>query len=153
MVEPGDKAPDFKLRSDGGGEISLSKLKGKNAVIYFYPKDDTPGCTIEAMDFSGLKSKFDAVNTMVIGISKDSVTRHDNFKSKHQLKLTLAADEDANVIEKFGVWVLKKNYGKEYMGIERATFLIDGKGIIRNIWRKVKVKGHAEAVLKAAKEL
>lgn len=153
MAEVGGKAPEFKLRTAGGGEISLTKLKGKNAAVYFYPKDDTPGCTAEAIEFSSLKSEFDAVNTIVIGISKDSVTRHDNFKSKHQLNLTLAADEDASVIEKFGVWVLKKNYGKEYMGIERATFLIDGKGIIRNIWRKVKVKGHAEAVLKAAKEL
>lgn len=153
MPEPGEKAPDFKLKTDGGGEISLSKLKGKNIVLYFYPKDDTPGCTAEAIDFSGLKAKFEACDTTVIGVSKDSTERHDNFKKKHKLKLTLAADENAKVIEKYGVWVLKKNYGKEYMGIERATFLIDGKGIVRHIWRKVKVKDHAALVLAAAKEL
>ncbi len=153
MPEPGEKAPDFKLKTDGGGEISLSKLKGKNVVLYFYPKDDTPGCTAEAIDFSGLKAKFAACDTIVIGVSKDSTERHDNFKKKHKLKLTLAADENAKVIEKYGVWVLKKNYGKEYMGIERATFLIDGKGIVRHIWRKVKVKDHAALVLAAAKEL
>ncbi len=153
MIEEGKKAPAFKLKTDGGGEISLSALKGKNAVVYFYPKDDTPGCTTEAIDFSALKSKFDACDTVIIGISKDSVSRHDSFKNKHKLKLILAADEAAEVIEKFGVWVLKQNYGKEYMGIERSTFLIDAKGIVRKIWRKVRVNGHAQDVLVAAKEL
>jgi len=153
MLEPGNKAPSFRLKSDGGGEIALSSLKGRNAVIYFYPKDDTPGCTTEAIDFSALKAKFDACNTAIVGISKDSTARHDSFKNKHKLKLILAADEEAEAITKYGVWILKKNYGKEYMGIERATFLIDGKGVIRNIWRKVKVNGHAEAVLAAAREL
>jgi len=153
MIEEGKKAPAFKLKTDGGGEISLTALKGKNVVVYFYPKDDTPGCTTEAIDFSALKSKFDACDTVVVGISKDSVSRHDNFKNKHKLKLILAADESAEVIEKFGVWVLKQNYGKEYMGIERSTFLIDTKGIVRKIWRKVRVNGHAQAVLESVREL
>lgn len=153
MLEEGHKAPDFKLSTDGGGEISLARLKGKIAVIYFYPKDDTPGCTTEAADFSALKADFDKCGAVITGVSKDSVQRHDSFKKKHGLKIQLASDESGEMIAAFGVWVKKLNYGREYMGIERSTFLIDGKGVIRKIWRKVKVKGHAEKVLEAVRTL
>ena len=146
----GDKAPNFTMPADGGGTVSLSDLKGKQAVLYFYPKDDTPGCTKEACAFRDAMPDFSKVKATIIGVSKDSVKRHDNFKAKYDLPFTLAADEDGSVCEAYGVWVLKKNYGREYMGIERATFLIGADGKIRKIWRKVKVNGHAEAVLEAA---
>lgn len=153
MLEEGDKAPGFKLKSDGGGEVSLASLKGKVAVIYFYPKDDTPGCTTQAIAFSALKPAFEKFGAVIVGVSKDSVQRHDNFKRKHDLKIQLGADEEGRMLADYGVWVKKLNYGREYMGIERSTFLIDAKGIIRKIWRKVKVKDHAEAVLDAVKAL
>jgi peroxiredoxin Q/BCP len=153
MLEEGQKAPPFKLKTDGGGEISLASLKGNSAVIYFYPKDDTPGCTSEAIAFSGLKKQFDKYGAALVGVSKDSVQRHDNFKKKYDLKIQLASDEEGKMLSDYGVWVKKVNYGREYMGIERSTFLIDAKGVIRKIWRKVKVKGHAELVLDAVKEL
>ena len=146
----GDKAPNFTMPADGGGTVSLSDLKGKQAVLYFYPKDDTPGCTKEACAFRDAMPDFSKVKATIIGVSKDSVKRNDNFKAKYDLPFTLAADEDGSVCEAYGVWVLKKNYGREYMGIERATFLIGADGKIRKIWRKVKVNGHAEAVLEAA---
>ncbi|MBO6798262.1 thioredoxin-dependent thiol peroxidase [Maricaulis sp.] len=152
-LKTGDLAPNFNMPTDGGASVELSTLKGKNVVLYFYPKDDTPGCTTEAIDFSTLIADFDAANTVIIGVSKDTVAKHDKFKAKHELKVTLGSDEDGEVLEAYGVWVLKKLYGREYMGIERATFLIDANGKVAQIWRKVKVKGHAEAVLDAVRAL
>lgn len=149
-LEVGDKAPAFTLPTDGGGKVSLSELKGKIVVLYFYPKDDTTGCTKEAIDFSAAKAKFDKIGAVVIGCSRDSVAAHDKFKTKHKLKVILAADESGKVTESYGVWVEKSLYGRKYMGIERATFLIDRSGKLAGIWRKVKVPGHVEAVLKAA---
>jgi thioredoxin-dependent peroxiredoxin len=155
MVDMGDKAPAFKapIGGGGGGNIALKDLKGKKVVLYFYPKDDTPGCTVEAKDFTELKRKFSANGIAVIGVSKDSVAKHNKFAEKHDLRITLASDEDGAICEAYGVWVEKKNYGRTYMGIERSTFLIDGKGKVAKVWRKVRVKGHAEAVLAAAKEI
>jgi peroxiredoxin Q/BCP len=152
-IAAGDKAPAFTLPTDGGGTVSLAKLKGKKVILYFYPKDDTPGCTKEACSFRDNLPKFSKTDAVVIGVSKDSVKRHDNFKAKYKLPFTLAADEDGKVCEAYGVWVEKALYGRKYMGIERATFLIDGKGVVRQVWRKVKVDGHAEEVLAAAKAL
>lgn len=149
-LEVGDKAPAFTLPADGGGKVSLAELKGKIVVLYFYPKDDTSGCTKEAIEFSAAKAKFDRLGAVVIGCSRDSVASHDKFKTKHKLKVTLAADETGKVTDSYGVWVEKSLYGRKYMGIERATFLIDGSGKLAGIWRKVKVPGHVEAVLKAA---
>jgi peroxiredoxin Q/BCP len=146
----GGKAPDFTLPADSGGEVSLKALKGKIVVLYFYPKDDTPGCTTEACAFRDSLPDFSRVKATIIGISKDSVASHDKFKAKFQLPFPLASDEDGNVSEAYGVWAEKSMYGKKYMGIERSTFLIDGNGIVRNIWRKVKVDGHADEVLQAA---
>jgi len=152
-LQVGDKAPPFKLEADGGGEVSLSGLKGKTVVLYFYPKDDTSGCTAEAIAFSKDAKAFKQAGAVVIGVSKDSVASHDKFKKKHKLDVTLAADEDIKIAEAYGVWVEKSMYGRKYMGMERATFLIDGKGLIRNIWRKVKVPGHSADVLATVKAL
>ena len=152
-LKPGDKAPLFKLASNGGGTVSLSGLKGKPFVLYFYPKDDTSGCTKEALDFTKNGRKFDALGIVVIGVSKDNITSHDKFITKHKLKLTLASDPETKTAQAYGVWVEKSMYGRKYMGMERATFLVDAQGKIREIWRKVKVSGHAEAVLAAAKSL
>lgn len=153
MLTEGMKAPDFNLPADGGETISLADFSGKNVVLYFYPKDSTPGCTTEAIDFSGLKNGFEKANTVVIGISRDSVKRHDNFKAKNDLKIILGADLEGRVTEDYGVWVEKSLYGRKYMGIQRATFLIDSHGLIQKIWPNVKVKGHAGEVLAAAKAL
>jgi peroxiredoxin Q/BCP len=152
-LEAGDKAPDFTLPADGGGKIALKELKGKPVVLYFYPKDDTPGCTAEACAFRDQLPDFAKVKAQVIGISRDSVASHDKFKKKFKLPFPLASDEDGKVCEAYGVWMEKSMYGKKYMGIERSTFLIDGKGVVRNVWRKVKVDGHADAVLAAAEAL
>lgn len=152
-LAPGDRAPAFKMAGDGGATISSSALKGSPFVLYFYPKDDTSGCTKEAIAFSDAKRKFDALGIVVVGVSKDGAASHDRFKSKHKLKIALASDPDIKTAEAYGVWVEKSLYGRKYMGMERATFLVDGKGVIRNIWRKVKVPGHVEAVLVAAKAL
>ncbi|SLN49258.1 thioredoxin-dependent thiol peroxidase [Oceanibacterium hippocampi] len=149
----GDPAPRFSMPTDGGGNVSLEALKGTPFVLYFYPKDDTPGCTTEAIDFTARAADFAALGVTVIGCSKDSVAKHDRFKAKHGLAVTLAADEDGSTCEAFGVWVEKSMYGRKYMGIERASFLVDGGGVIREVWRKVKVKGHVDAVLAAAKAL
>ncbi|HAD83340.1 MAG TPA: peroxiredoxin [Brevundimonas sp.] len=146
-------APAFDLATDGDGRVSLHGLKGKNVVLYFYPKADTPGCTTEGQDFSALIDRFAAVNAVVVGVSRDTVKKLDRFKAKHDLKVVLGSDEDGVVTEAWGVWVLKKLYGREYMGIERATFLIDGQGVVRRAWRNVKVKGHAEEVLAAVETL
>lgn len=151
--KPGDKAPKFRLATDGGGEVSLASLKGEPFVLYFYPKDDTSGCTKEAVGFSESKKKFDALGVSVVGVSKDSAASHDKFKAKYKLKLVLASDPETETALTYGVWVEKSMYGRKYMGMERATFLVDAKGVIREIWRKVKVPGHVEAVLAAAKAL
>jgi len=146
-------APAFNLATDGGGRVSLDGLKGKNVVLYFYPKADTPGCTTEGQDFSALIDRFSAADAVVIGVSRDTVKKLDRFKAKHDLKVVLGSDEDGVVTEAWGVWVQKKLYGREYMGIERATFLIDSQGAVRRAWRNVKVKGHAEEVLAAVEAL
>lgn len=146
-------APAFSLTTDGEGQVSLSDFAGKAVVLYFYPKAETPGCTNEGRDFSDLSADFAAANTVVIGVSRDAVKKLDRFKAKHDFNLILGSDEDGTVCEAYGTWVLKNLYGREYMGIERATFLIDGQGVVRKIWHKVKVKGHAEAVLDAARNL
>ncbi len=132
-VSVGDKAPDFELPTDGGGRGGLKVLKGKPVVLYFYPKDMTPGCTKEAQQFRDLKPTFDKASAVLVGVSKDSVKRHDNFKTKYNLNFALVSDYDGSLCEDYGVWVKKKLYGREYMGIERATFLIDAKGVIRNL--------------------
>ena len=153
-LDVGDKAPDFTMPTDGGGEVSLAKLKGKPVVLYFYPRDDTPGCTKEACGFRDALPDFSGAGGVeIIGVSRDTVAKHDKFKAKYDLPFTLGADETGAVTEAYGVWVEKNMYGKKSMGIERSTFLIDGDGVIRGIWRKVKVPGHVEAVLAAAKEL
>ena len=152
-LDVGDKAPSFSLPADGGGTVSLKDFKGKTLVLYFYPKDDTSGCTAEACAFRDALPDFSKVKADIIGISKDPVKKHDKFKAKYDLNFPLAADENMKTCETYGVWVEKSMYGRKYMGIERSTFLIDGKGVIRNVWRKVKVPGHAEAVLEAAAEL
>jgi peroxiredoxin Q/BCP len=152
-LQPGDKAPAFKLATDGGGNISLSSLKGSAFVLYFYPKDDTAGCTKEAQGFSENLKKFERLGVNLVGVSKDGVASHDRFKAKYKLKLTLASDAELEAAQAYGVWGEKTLYGRKYMGMERATFLVDAKGVIREIWRKVKVPGHVEAVLAAAKNL
>ena len=148
-LEAGQPAPDFTRATDGGGTVSLAALAGKTVVLYFYPKDDTPGCTREACAFRDLLPDFSAANAVVIGVSKDGAASHDKFKAKYQLPFTLAADTDTALAQAYGVWIEKKNYGKTYMGMDRATVLIDGAGVIRAVWRKVKVDGHAEKVLAA----
>jgi len=148
-IEIGNEAPNFNLMTDGNGQINLSELKGKNVVIFFYPKDNTPGCTQEAKDFKENIGAFKNKNVVIIGISKDSVNSHDKFKSKYELPFTLASDEELQACNDYGVWVEKSMYGRKYMGIERSTFLISPEGKIQNIWRKVKVKGHADEVLEA----
>jgi thioredoxin-dependent peroxiredoxin len=148
-LDAGVVAPKFKLPGGDGTAIELAKLKGSQVVLYFYPKDDTPGCTTEAKDFSCLIEQFTAAGTTVIGVSPDSAASHAKFAKKHELAVHLAADEDKTVATAYGVWVEKSMYGKTYMGVERSTFLIDSKGKIAQVWRKVKVPGHAEAVLKA----
>ena len=149
----GDRAPAFKLQTDDQGEISLTSLKGQPFVLYFYPKDDTSGCTKEAIGFSESRKKFDTAGVAVIGVSKDSIVSHQKFRTKHKLKISLASDPDIETAKAFGVWVEKTLYGRRYMGMDRATFLVDGKGVIREVWRKVKVPGHVEAVLAAARAL
>ena len=152
-IEIGDKAPDFTLSTDGNGKVTLSQLRGQKVVLYFYPKDDTTGCTAEACGFRDSFPRFGKIEAAVIGISKDSVASHDKFKKKYELPFILASDADGKVCEAYGVWVEKSMYGRKYMGIERATFLIDEKGVVRDVWHKVKVTGHVDAVLAAAKAL
>ncbi|MDQ0317704.1 thioredoxin-dependent thiol peroxidase [Amorphus orientalis] len=152
-LSEGDQAPDFTLPTDTLGDISLSGLSGKSVVLYFYPKDDTPGCTKEAVGFSELLPRFSERGVEVIGISPDSVARHSKFRAKHELGVPLASDEDKSVCQSYGVWVEKSMYGRTYFGVERSTFLIAPDGTIAKIWRKVKVPGHAEAVLEAAEKL
>ena len=152
-LDVGTQAPDFTLPTDGNGSVTLSALKGKPVVLYFYPKDDTSGCTAEACQFRDMQPDFSGAEAVIIGLSKDSVASHDKFKKKYELPFTLAADTDGAACEAYGVWVEKSMYGKKYMGIERATFLIDRDGKIAKIWRKVKVPGHGADVLKAVAAL
>jgi peroxiredoxin Q/BCP len=147
----GDKAPDFELSTDGGGSIQLSSLKGRKVVLYFYPADDTTGCTTEAIDFTAALPEFIRAGATVVGISPDSATSHDRFKAKHKLGVMLASDPDRKVIERYGVWGEKMMYGRKSMGLIRSTFLIGPDGKILRIWRNVRVKGHVPAVLEAAK--
>lgn len=149
----GHPAPALDLPTDGDGRVSLTALRGKPAVVYFYPKDDTTGCTREAQDFTALAAEFAALGATVIGVSKDTVKKHDRFKAKYDLAVVLASDEDGAACEAWGVWVQKKLYGREYMGIERATFLVDADGRVARVWRNVKVADHAAAVLEAVKAL
>ena len=149
----GDKAPALSLATDGGGRISLKDLSGKPIVLYFYPKDDTSGCTRQAVAFTALLPKFSRLGVQVVGVSKDSIESHAKFKAKHDLSVVLASDPDGKVVQSYGCWVEKSLYGRKYMGIDRSTFLIDPKGKIARIWRKVKVPGHAEEVLAAAKAM
>ncbi|MBN7778142.1 peroxiredoxin [Nitratireductor aquimarinus] len=155
MTEPvkGSEAPDFVLPADGGSEVRLSDFRGKTVVLFFYPKDNTSGCTVEAIDFTALKPEFDVVDTIVLGMSPDSPKSHDKFKTKHGLTVGLVSDQEKETLQAYGVWVEKSMYGRKYMGVERSTFLIDPEGRIAEVWRKVKVPGHAQAVLEAAKKL
>jgi peroxiredoxin Q/BCP len=152
-VSVGDKAPDFTMPTDGNGSVSLSKLHGKPVVLYFYPKDDTTGCTAEACGFRDTFPDYGKTGAVVIGVSRDSVASHDKFKKKHGLPFILASDSDGKVTEGYGVWIEKSMYGRKYMGIDRSTFLIDKEGVVRGVWHKVKVPGHVAEVLKAAKAL
>lgn len=147
----GKKAPDFTAPTDGGGRLKLSELRGKPVVLYFYPKDDTPGCTTEACGFRDAAPDLKKLKAQVVGVSKDSVARHDKFKAKYKLPFTLVSDEDGKICEKYGTWIEKSLYGRKYMGIDRATFLIDKDGIVRRAWRKVKVAGHVGEVQEALK--
>jgi peroxiredoxin Q/BCP len=152
-LSPGDKAPNFKSACDGGGTVSLAALKGQPFVLYFYPKDDTSGCPKEAIAFSQNLKAFKKLGVAVLGVSKDSVASHDKFKAKYALTIPLVSDPETQMAAAYGVWVEKSMYGRKYMGMERASFLVDAKGVIRHIWRKVKIPGHVEAVLEAAKSL
>jgi peroxiredoxin Q/BCP len=149
----GDQAPDFDLPTDGGGRFRLSEQRGSPVVVYFYPKDDTAGCTREAIDFSARKADFEAIGARIVGISPDSARDHDKFKEKHGLSVTLAADEDKETVNGYGVWVEKSMYGRKYMGVDRSTFLVDGKGRIARLWRNVKVPDHVDDVLQAAQKV
>ncbi len=153
MISEGDTAPDFTLPRDGGGTLTLSALRPKKVVLYFYPKDDTSGCTKEAIAFTEHLEAFDAAGAVVVGVSKDSVAAHDKFVKKHELGVILVSDEASQVCEEYGVWAEKSMYGRKYMGIERSTFLIDEQGTVARAWHKVKVPGHAEEVLKAAQSV
>lgn len=153
IPETGQQAPDFSAPANGGATVSLADCAGKALVLYFYPKDDTSGCTKEAIGFTEKLAEFEAASARVIGVSKDPVAKHDKFIAKHELGVTLLSDEEGDLCERYGVWVEKSMYGRKFMGIERATFLIGPDGTIRQIWRKVKVAGHVEAVLDAVKAL
>lgn len=147
MLNVGEKAPDFNLADEGGKKIALSDFAGQKVVLYFYPKDDTSGCTKEAIGFTEHKKKFESQKVKILGVSKDSVESHQKFCDKYQLKITLLSDPDGKMLEKYGVWQEKMNYGKKYMGIVRTTYLIDEKGKVAKVWKNVKVDGHVEEVL------
>ncbi len=153
MLSEGDAAPDVTLQGLDGQSISLADYRGQKLVLYFYPKDDTSGCTAEAQAFTALAPEFEKAGAWILGVSKDDAKKHRKFTDKYELKIPLATDADGSVCEAFGTWIEKSMYGRKYMGIDRATFLIDGDGVIRRIWRKVKVPGHADEVLGAAREL
>ena len=151
-LQAGDAAPDFTLPGDGGQDVRLSNYRGQFVILYFYPRDDTPGCTKEAIGFTESKAELDGLNTIVIGMSKDTPAKHDKFMTKHELDLRLASDETGRVLEAYGVWVEKKNYGKTYMGIARSTFLIAPDGNILHVWRKIRVKGHVDDVVETVRD-
>lgn len=151
-LQPGDKAPNFSMPTNEGNTVSLADYAGRKLVLYFYPKDDTPGCTTEACNFRDNLPKFEKINAAILGVSKDSVAKHEKFVGKFSLTFPLAADEDGSVCEAYGTWGEKSMYGKKYMGIDRATFLIDENGTILNVWRKVKVPGHVDEVMQAIKD-
>lgn len=153
MIDEGDTAPNFELETDGGGTIKLHDLKGRTVVVYFYPKDDTSGCTKEAIDFTNLSAEFAKCGAHIVGISPDTAAKHDKFKAKHDLTIQLAADTEKATATAYGVWVKKSMYGREYMGVERSTFLIGTDGKVAKIWRRVKVPGHAEEVLQEVRKL
>lgn len=153
MLDTGDKLPDFNLPTNGGATLARKDLKGKIAVVYFYPKDMTPGCTTEAHDFRDRIKEFEKAGAVVVGVSKDSVKRHDNFVAKHDLPFQLISDENGTLCEDFGVWQEKSLYGKKFMGIVRSTFIVDAKGVIRHAWQKVKLKGHVDEVLNAVQAM
>lgn len=152
-IDVGDQVPDLTIATDGGGKVNLAELKGQKVVLYFYPKDDTPGCTKEACGFRDDYSAFIDSGAVVVGVSPDSTRSHDKFKAKYDLPFQLAADADKTLCERFGVWVEKSMYGRKYMGVERSTFVIDERGVVRKSWRKVKVPGHIEQVFAAIHEL
>lgn len=152
-LDEGALAPQFDLPRDGGGNVSLASMAGKKVVLYFYPKDNTSGCTTEAIDFTALAGEFAKAGAVIVGMSPDPVKAHDKFIAKHELGIVLASDEDKSVLEAYGVWKEKSMYGRKYMGVERSTFIIDGDGKIAKVWRKVKVAGHAQAVLEAVQSL
>jgi peroxiredoxin Q/BCP len=152
-IQDGDKAPEFNLKTDGDGDVSLAAMSGRPFILYFYPKDDTSGCTKQAIAFTEKLDEFEALGATVVGVSPDGVAKHDKFKAKHDLAVTLAADEDKATCDAYGVWVEKSMYGRKYMGVERSTFLIDADGQVANAWRKVKVPGHVDMVLEATKSL
>ena len=152
-LQVGDKAPNFKLPADDGKTLSSDQFRGKKLVLYFYPKDDTPGCTKEAIGFSDAQREFLLTDTRVIGVSRDSSAKHQKFKEKYDLEIILLSDETGELCKHYNVWQKKKNYGKEHMGIERSTFLIDASGVIKKIWRKVRVPGHVDEVLEEVKKL
>ena len=152
-VQIGQEAPDFELPADDGTQVSLSALRGRPAVLFFYPKDDTSGCTAEAVDFTALKPQFDALGVALVGLSPDSVKKHRKFKDKHGLTVTLVSDEEKQALQAYGVWVEKSMYGRKYMGVERTTVLFGADGKVARVWNKVKVPGHAAEVLEAARAL
>ena len=153
MVNEGDPVPDVKLEGIEGQPVSPADFKGQKLVVYFYPKDDTSGCTAQAKGFTALAGEFEKAGTWILGVSKDTAAKHRKFIDKYDLKVPLATDPDGSVCEAFGTWVQKSMYGRKYMGIDRATFLVDRDGVVKRIWRKVKVPGHVEEVLAAAREL
>jgi peroxiredoxin Q/BCP len=150
-IREGDQAPDFELPTDGGGRFRLSKQRGKPVVVYFYPKDDTSGCTRQAIDFRERKDDFAEMQTLIVGVSPDSEKQHDKFKAKHDLTITLAADAEKKVADAYGVWQEKSMYGRKYMGVDRSTFLVDRNGVVAKVWRGVKVPGHVDDVLDAVR--
>jgi peroxiredoxin Q/BCP len=152
-LKPGSPAPDFDLPTAGGGRVSLAALRGKRVVLYFYPKADTPACTEEALNFTEKTTNFAGANATVIGVSRDPIVKCGRFAAKYGLEVTLASDEDGRTCRAYGVWVQKQMFGRKYMGVERATFLIDARGVVQAVWRKVRVKGHVEAVLEKLGEL
>jgi len=153
MLTEGSPAPDFTLPRDGGGDLTLSALRPSKVVLYFYPRDDTPGCTTEALEFTALAAEFAAAGVQVVGVSKDTAAKHDKFVAKHGLGVALVSDADSDLCERYGVWVEKSMYGKTSFGIERATFLIGSDGVVARVWPKVKAAGHAAEVLEAARAL
>ena len=151
ILQAGDRAPDFSLPTDSGGSFSLREQRGKPVVVYFYPKDDTSGCTKEALGFTERKAEFDEIETRIVGISPDSPTAHAKFREKHRLAVTLASDEDKKVAQAYGAWIEKSMYGRKYMGVDRSSFLVDRNGVLARVWRNVKVPGHVDEVLEAAR--